>query len=99
MRQFVLEPLKGRLTVRQGRGAVSVPHGRQHGSNMRHRSIQLVRNGTVNVACGGPYRRIDGRLRHFYHFCETRLHEIRLSVPLGIVLRRIGLQSPDDAFQ
>src|ERR1035437_5403023 len=41
------EPPKGRFTARQGRGTVTVPHGCQHGSNMRHRSIQLIRNRTV----------------------------------------------------
>jgi hypothetical protein len=44
------EPLKRRLAVRQCRGAISILHRRQHGSNMRHRSIQLIRDGTVNVA-------------------------------------------------
>lgn len=33
------EPLKGGLPMRQGRGTVTLPHCRQHGSNMRHRSI------------------------------------------------------------
>src|ERR1035441_6840748 len=42
-------PKRG-LTVRQSRSTVSLPHCRQHGSNMRHRSIQLVRNRTVNVS-------------------------------------------------
>src|ERR1019366_6581191 len=50
------------LAVRQGRGTVSLPHGCQHGSNMRHRSIQLIRNRMVNVSCRGSPRRIDGRL-------------------------------------
>ena len=44
------EPPKGRLPMRQGRGTVSIPHGRQHGSNMRHRSIQLIRNRMVNIS-------------------------------------------------
>jgi hypothetical protein len=44
------EPSKRGLTVRQGRGTVAVPHGRQHGSNIRHRSIQLIRRRTVNVS-------------------------------------------------
>jgi hypothetical protein len=44
------EPLKGRLTVRQSRGTVSVPHGGQHGPNVRHRSTQLIRNRTVNIS-------------------------------------------------
>ena len=44
------EPPEGHFAVRQGRSTVSIPHGRQHGSNMRHRSIQLVRNRAVNVA-------------------------------------------------
>ena len=30
------EPPEGCRAVRQGRGTVAVPHGRQHGSNMRH---------------------------------------------------------------
>ena len=32
----------GRLTVRQGRGTVSIPHGRQHGSNMRDARAHVV---------------------------------------------------------
>src|ERR1035437_7239934 len=44
------EPPEGRLAVRQSRGAVTVPHGCQHGPNVRHRSIQLIRNRTVNVS-------------------------------------------------
>jgi hypothetical protein len=44
------EPPEGRLAVRQSRGTVTVPHGCQHGTNVRHRSIQLIRNRTVNVS-------------------------------------------------
>ena len=40
------EPPKRRLAVRQSRGTVTVPHGRQHGPNVRHRSIQPIRNRT-----------------------------------------------------
>ena len=36
------EPPKGRLTVRQGRGTVSIPHGRQYGSNMRDARAHVV---------------------------------------------------------
>src|ERR1035437_7226338 len=38
------QPPKCGFTVGQRRGSVSFPHGRQHGSNMRHRSVQFVRN-------------------------------------------------------
>jgi hypothetical protein len=44
------EPPEGRLAVRQSRGAVTVPHGSQHGPNVRHRSIQLVCNRTMNIS-------------------------------------------------
>ena len=40
------EPLKDGLPVRQGRGAVAVPHGCQHGLNMWHRPIQLTHDRT-----------------------------------------------------
>jgi hypothetical protein len=44
------EPPEGHFAVRQRRGTVTVPHGRQHGPNMRHRSIQLIRNRMVNIS-------------------------------------------------
>jgi hypothetical protein len=44
------EPPEGCLAVRQGRGTVAVPHGSQHGPNVRHRSIQLVCNRTMNIS-------------------------------------------------
>ena len=36
------EPPQGRLPMRQGRGTVSIPHGRQHGSNMRDARAHVV---------------------------------------------------------
>ena len=44
------EPPKGRLTVHQSRSAVTIPHGCQHEPNVRHRSIQLIRNRMVNIS-------------------------------------------------
>src|SRR5471030_367493 len=66
---------------------------------MRHRPVQLIGNGSVNVACGCPYRRIHGRLRHPDHLRKTALDQFSLSLPLGLVLRRFSLQPSDDAFQ
>ena len=36
------EPPKRRLAVRQSRGTVSIPRGRQHGSNMRDARAHVV---------------------------------------------------------
>jgi DNA-binding response OmpR family regulator len=43
------EPPKGRLSVSQSRGTVTVLHGDQHGPNVRHGSIQLIRNRMVDI--------------------------------------------------
>jgi hypothetical protein len=91
------EPPKRGVTVCQGSGTVAVPHGCQHGSNIRHRSIQLIRRRTVNVPF--PHRRMDSRFRHLDHLRQTGLNKVSLSLPFGIVLWRFGLQPPDDALQ
>src|ERR1035437_10376350 len=44
------EPPEGHFAVRQGRSTVSIPHGCQHQPNVRHRSIQHIRNRMVNVS-------------------------------------------------
>ena len=44
------EPPESHLAVRQSRGTVTVPHGCQHEPNVRHRSIQLIRNRMVNIS-------------------------------------------------
>jgi hypothetical protein len=44
------EPAKSSLPVRQSHGRVTVPHGCQHRPHVRHRSIQLIRNRTVNIS-------------------------------------------------
>src|ERR1035441_356427 len=44
------EPPESHLVVRQSRGTVTVPHGCQHEPNVRHRSIQLIRNRMVNIS-------------------------------------------------
>ena len=49
------EPPKGGLSVRQSRGTVTVAHGCQHGPNVRHRSIQFIRNRAVNNRDVGPF--------------------------------------------
>jgi len=36
------EPPEGRLAVRQSRGAVTVPHGSQHGTNVRDARAHVV---------------------------------------------------------
>ena len=41
---------------------------------------------------------MDGRLRHFRHLRQTGLNQFGLSLPLGIVLWRFGLQPADEGL-